>query len=124
MRLRIPILIIAVLLVAAVCGYADDAATTATPVVAADPADTAAQVVTWIASFIPEKYLALYGAILALATLLGAMLTGTAKLIRTVRGDDNRAAAVIDAIAHWCSVLGTSTRKSQITPAAPIVAKS
>lgn len=117
MKSYLCLLLAAVALMAlAVMGHTEDAVALATPT---DAADTTAQIVRWLAEFIPAQYLALYGAIIALVTTLGLTLTGVAKVLRMIFGDDHRAARVIDLVAHYCSAIGHSSRTSQLAPPTP-----
>lgn len=101
--------------------YADTAQTApiAAPVtsVAAvnDTASIVGQVVDWVCGLLPESVAKIIGTLWLVLTTLGAFLTACATLIR-LRWEGSRTAGLLDVIAHWLSVLGTSVRKSQVRP--------
>jgi hypothetical protein len=106
---RFPIFLALALLLLAVCVPANDTglASESVPVavaVAADPTDHIATLI---------------GYVWAALTAIGAIGTALAAFLRTLRGTDSTAASLLDRIAHWASVLGTSTRRSQIAPPQP-----
>jgi hypothetical protein len=101
-------------LLVVLCAFAhcEDAA----PAVAAVPIDPITELVNWLATFIPVKYI---GAITSIATAISLIASAAVYAVKLF-APGSKIVFIIDLIGHWAALVGVSARRDQVVEAAPV----